>query len=229
VPLRDKNALLRAAGFGPLFAERGFCTAELGAVRRAVEVVLAAHDPNPALVIDRHWTMLSANRAVAHLVAGAEPMLLRPPVNVIRLFLHPAGLAPRILNLARWRTRMIARLHRHIDLCGDPIVMNLLEEIRDYPSLHDNTVPNEATDTIASPFRLATSEGVLSFFCTTTLFDAPLDITVSELSIEAFLPADAETATYMRDIAQGEKAEADKAKADADQASVAAEPATAMV
>jgi hypothetical protein len=173
--------------------------------------------------------MLSANRAVAHLVAGAEPMLLRPPVNVIRLFLHPAGLAPRILNLAQWRTGMIARLHRHTDLRDDPMVLNLLDEIRDYPSPHDNTVPNEVTDMIASPFRLATCEGVLSFFCTTTLFDAPVDITVADLSIEAFLPADPETATYMRDIARGEKAGEDKAKADTSRPSVPAQPAEAMV
>jgi hypothetical protein len=141
MPLRDKNALLSAAGIAPLFEERAFNAPALDIVRRAVEVVLAAHDPYPALVVDRHWTMLSANRAVAHLVAGAEPMLLRPPVNVVRLLLHPAGLASRIVNLTQWRAHVIARLRRQIDLSSDLLLMDLLEEIRDYPSPRDNASP----------------------------------------------------------------------------------------
>jgi transcriptional regulator with XRE-family HTH domain len=206
VPLRDTNALLSAAGFGSLFEERAFDVPELDIVRRAVETVLGAYDPFPALVVDRHWTMLSANRAVAHLVAGAERLLLRPPVNVLRLLLHPAGLAPRIVNLAQWRAHVIARLHRQIDLSGDPILIDLLEEIRDYP------IPREAGDeantgVVAIPLQLATLDGVLSFFSTTTLFGTPVDITVSELAIEAFLPADAETADIMRRVAQRDKAE----------------------
>jgi transcriptional regulator with XRE-family HTH domain len=207
VPLRDTNALLSAAGFASLYQERAFDVPELGIVRRAVEMVLGAHDPFPALVIDRHWTMLSANRAVAHLVAGAEPLLLRPPVNVLRLMLHPAGLAPRIVNLAQWRGHVIARLHRQIDLSGDATLIDLLEEIRDYP------VPREAgpcdqveIGAAAIPLRLATIDGMLSFFSTTTLFGTPVDITVSELTIEAFLPADAETAEIMRRVAQRDRA-----------------------
>jgi transcriptional regulator with XRE-family HTH domain len=206
VPLRDTNALLRAAGFVPMFEERGFCAPELDTVRRAVEIVLGAHDLNPALVVDRHWTMLSANRAVAHLVAGAEPMLLRPPVNIMRLFLHPAGLAPRIVNLTQWRAHVIARLNRQIDLCGDPTLMDLLDEIRDYPCPSDNAPTDDIDhETVATPFRLATIDGALSFFSTTTLFGNPLDITVSELAIEAFLPADAETAEIMRRNARREQ------------------------
>jgi transcriptional regulator with XRE-family HTH domain len=202
VPLRDRNVLLAAAGFAPVFEERAFTEPALGVVRRNIEILLAAHDPNPALAVDRHWTMLAANRAVAHLVAGAEPTLLRPPVNVLRLSLHPAGLASRIVNLAQWRAHVIARLRRQVDVSGDPALMDMLEEIRDYPFPRDTGPLVEDQDMIAIPFRLATIDGVLSFFSTTTLFGTPVDITVSELAIEAFLPADAETADIMRRVAR---------------------------
>jgi transcriptional regulator with XRE-family HTH domain len=203
VPLRDRNELLTAAGFAPMFQERSFNAPALDPVRRNVEAVLAAQTPNPALAMDRHWTMLAANRAVAHLFAGAEPMLLRPPVNVLRLLLHPAGLASRIVNLAQWRTHVIVRLHRQINVTGDAVLMDLLEELRDYPSLRGTSlpVPEEESGTIATPFRLATIDGVLSFFTTTTLFGTPVDITVSELAIETFLPADPATADILRRIA----------------------------
>ncbi|HEY0183630.1 MAG TPA: helix-turn-helix transcriptional regulator [Rhodopila sp.] len=204
IPLRDRNIMLSAAGFAPVFQERAFNEPALALIRRNVETVLAAHDPNPALAVDRHWTMLAANRAVAHLVAGAEPTLLRPPVNVLRLSMHPAGLASRIVNLAQWRAHVIARLRRQIDVTGDSVLMDLLEEIRDYPSPR-TTKPQASGDDsgmIAIPFRLATIDGVLSFFSTTTLFGTPVDITVEELAIEAFLPADTETAEIMRRVAQ---------------------------
>jgi transcriptional regulator with XRE-family HTH domain len=202
VPLRDRNVLLGAAGFSPVFQERAFSEPALSLVRRNVEIVLAAHDPNPALAVDRHWTMLAANRAVAHLVAGAEQTLLRPPVNVLRLSLHPAGLASRIVNLAQWRAHVIARLRRQIDMSGDAVLMDLLEEIRDYPGVRSDLEPGEESEMIAIPFQLATIDGVLSFFSTTTLFGTPVDITVSELAIEAFLPADLQTAEAMRRLAQ---------------------------
>jgi transcriptional regulator with XRE-family HTH domain len=201
VPLRDRNVMLTAAGFAPVFQERGFGEPALDLVRRNVEMVLAAHGANPALAVDRHWTMLAANRAVAHLVAGAEPSLLRPPVNVLRLSLHPAGLASRIVNLAQWRAHIIARLRRQIDVSGDATLSDLLEELRDYPAPRP-TGAVEDHDPIAIPFRLATIDGVLSFFSTTTLFGTPVDITVSELAIEAFLPADAETTEIMRRVTQ---------------------------
>jgi transcriptional regulator with XRE-family HTH domain len=204
VPLRDRNVMLNAAGFATVFQERSFNAPALDVVRRSVETVLAAHDPNPALAVDRHWTMLAANRAVAHLVAGAEPTLLRPPVNVLRLSLHPAGLASRIVNLTQWRAHVIARLRRQIDVSGDGVLMDLLEELRDYPTLRGAGPPDHGEDAgmIAIPFQLATIDGVLSFFSTTTLFGTPVDITVAELAIEAFLPADAETAEVMRRVAQ---------------------------
>lgn len=204
MPLRERNILLGVAGFDRVFDARSFSEPALGMIRRSVEGVLSAHDPHPALAVDRHWTMLAANRAVALLVAGADPTLLRPPVNVLRLLLHPAGLASRIVNLAQWRTHVIARLRRQIDTDGDPMLMDLLEEIRDYhrppgPGTRD---PEAEADRIAMPFRLATIDGVLSFFSTTTVFRTPADITVAELAIEAFLPADAATAEIMRRVSQ---------------------------
>jgi transcriptional regulator with XRE-family HTH domain len=204
VPLRERNALLRAAGFAPGFTERTLSDPGLAVVRSNVETVIAAHDPNPAMVVDRHWIMLAANRAVAHLFAGTEALLLRPPVSILRLWLHPAGLAPRIVNLGQWRAQVIARLRRQIDIGGDPVLMDLLEELRDYPSppCPASRRADTEADSIAVPFRLATIDGVLSFFATTTQFAAPLDITVSELALEAFLPADAETARIMRRIAE---------------------------
>jgi transcriptional regulator with XRE-family HTH domain len=202
VPLRERNVLLRAAGFAPGFAERSFVDPALEVIRRNVEAVLAAQDPNPAMALDRHWIMLAANRAVAHLLAGTEPLFLRPPVNILRLCLHPAGLASRIVNLGQWRAQVIARLRRQIDLGGDPVLMDLLEEIRNYPNPPCQESPGRENDSIGVPFRLATIDGVLSFFATTTQFATPLDITVSELALEAFLPADAETARIMRQIAE---------------------------
>jgi transcriptional regulator with XRE-family HTH domain len=202
IPLRDRNEMLLAAGFTAVFRERSFREPALDLIHRNVEVVLAAHEPNPALAMDRHWTMLAANRAVAHLVAGAEPMLLRPPVNVLRLLLHPGGLASRVVNLVQWRSHVIARLRRQIDATGDVALMDMLEELRDYPNPRGSPAPDECAGTLATPFRLATIDGVLSFFCTTTLFAAPVDITVSELMIEAFLPADAGPAQIMPRIAR---------------------------
>jgi transcriptional regulator with XRE-family HTH domain len=202
VPLRDQNALLEAAGFPPTFLQHAFNAPALDFVRRSVEILLASHEPNPALVVDRHWTMLTANRAVAHLVGGAEPMLLRPPVNFLRLFLHPAGLASRIVNLAQWRAQVLERLRRQADASGDPVLIDLLEEVRDYPSPSGAACLDRAEqDTVAVPLRLATFNGVLAFFNTTTSFTTPLDVTVAELAVEAFLPADAATAASMREVA----------------------------
>jgi transcriptional regulator with XRE-family HTH domain len=200
IPLRHRNEMLRAAGFAAAFQERSFGEPAMSPIHRNVEVVLGALDPNPAFAMDRHWTMLAANRAVAHLVAGAEPMLLRPPVNVLRLLLHPGGLASRIVNLVQWRAHVVARLRRQIDATGDLALADLLEELRDYPNPRGggSPDPDEWSEMIAIPFQLATIDGTLSFFNTTTLFGATVDITVSELAIEAFMPADAGTAAIMR-------------------------------
>lgn len=201
VPLRERNALLVAAGYAPAFAERPLDDPALQAARKAVELVLAAHEPFPALAIDRHWTLCAANKAVAPLLAGADPSLLAPPVNVLRLSLHTAGLAPRIANLAEWRSHLLARLRRQIEVTADPALEKLLDELRGYPMPggKETGAPVAETDYagVFVPLRLVTEHGTLSFLSTTTIFGTPVDITLSELAIESFFPADAATAKLL--------------------------------
>ena len=202
VPLRERNVLLVAAGYAPAFPERALADPALQAARKAVDLVLAGHEPYPALAIDRHWTLIAANNAVALLLAGAEPSLLRPPVNVLRLSLHPAGLAPRITNLAEWRSHLLARLRRHIEVTADPVLDELMSELSGYPAPLEGARAegddNEEYAGVVVPFRLVTEQGILSFFSTTTVFGTPVDITLSELTLEAFFPADAATADTLR-------------------------------
>ncbi len=194
IPLRERNALLIAAGYAPVFSQKPLEDPSLQAARKAVELILAGHEPYPALAIDRHWTLVTANRAIPPLLAGAEPSLLEPPVNVLRLSLHPQGLAPRIVNLAQWRAHLHARLRRQIDATADPILAELLNELSGYPmpSENKNKDDNDYAG-VAVPFQLATEGGVLSFLSTTTIFGTPVDITLSELAVESFFPADAAT------------------------------------
>jgi transcriptional regulator with XRE-family HTH domain len=206
VPLRDRNVLLQAAGYAAVFPERPLGDPALKAARRAIDQVLAGHEPNPALAVDRHWTLIASNAATRRLLAGTEPSLLRPPVNVLRLSLHPQGLAPRTANLGEWREHLLARLRRQIDISGDPVLVRLLRELRDYPgsdgpgSDGSDGVDRDAT-AVAVPFRLITEAGVLAFFSTTTVFGTPVDITLSELAVEAFFPADQQTAETLRRLA----------------------------
>lgn len=205
VPLRERNRLLVAAGFAPIFQERTLDDPTLRSARRVVELVLAGHEPFPALAVDRHWTLVASNRAVAPLLEGVEPALLAAPVNVLRLSLHPRGLAPRIVNQAKWRTHLLARLRRQIDVSGDPTLRELLDELDEYPISPENE-RGAATDTdyagVAVPLRLAAGGEVLSFLSTTTVFGTPVDVTLSELALESFFPADATTADALNRIAQ---------------------------
>ena len=201
VPLRERNTLLIAAGFAPVFPQRSLDDPALGAARRAIDLVLAGHEPYPALAIDRHWTLVASNKAVPPLLAGVDASLLAPPVNVLRLSLHPKGLAPRIANLAEWRAHLLARLTRQIDLTSDATLTALLEELRRYPA-HGAASgrPASARDYagIVVPLELVTDAGTLAFFSTTTVFGTPVDVTLSELALEAFYPADAATAEALR-------------------------------
>lgn len=203
VPLRDRNAMLRAAGFAPSYQERALADPEFRQARKSIELILAAHDPHPALAVDRHWTMTAANKSVSSLTAGVDSMLLTPPVNLIRLSLHPAGLAPRIVNLMDWRRHLIGRLQQQIEVTGDPVLVDLVEEVRDYPLPPGPAGRARPQDheLLAVPFRLATVHGPLSFLSTTTVFGTPVDITLSEIAIESFFPADAVTASVMRRMA----------------------------
>jgi transcriptional regulator with XRE-family HTH domain len=215
IPLRERNVLLVAAGYAPVFPERSLADPALKAALRAVELVLKGHEPFPALAVDRHWSLIAANAPVARLIAGADPALLAPPVNVLRLSLHPKGLAPRIANLAEWCRHLLDRLTRQIDITADPVLIELFKELRAYPASLDPALGNggvrgasparPAADDyagVAVPFRLKTDSGTLSFFSTTTVFGTPVDITLAELAIEAFFPADTATADTLRTSAR---------------------------
>jgi transcriptional regulator with XRE-family HTH domain len=197
VPLRDRNQLLLAAGYAPAYAQRALDAPEMGPVRAALERVLEAHAPNPALVVDRHWGLVAANAGLAPLIAGAAPHLLEPPVNVLRLSLHPEGVAPRIANLAEWRAHLLDRVGREAVTSGDPALAALHEELAAYPCDEPARSPDLEAGAIAVPLRLRHDGGELSFISTVTTFGTALDVTVSELSIESFFPADDATAAFL--------------------------------
>jgi transcriptional regulator with XRE-family HTH domain len=203
IPLRERNALLVAAGFAPVFRERPLGDPSLQAVRKAVELVLAGHEPYPAIAVDRHWNLIASNRAVPLFLAGADPSLLAPPVNVLRLSLHPLGLAPRIVNLEEWRSHLLARLRRQIEATASPVLAELLNELSGYPAASEKRYKAPANTDYAGvvvPLQFATEGGILSFFSTTTVFGTPVDITLSELAMESFFPADAVTADTLHRI-----------------------------
>lgn len=206
VPLRERNLLLVAAGFAPVFPERRLDDPALAAARKAVDLLLAGHEPYPALAVDRHWTLLAANAAIGRLIGGAAPALLQPPVNVLRLSLHPDGLAPAIANYAEWRAHILDRLRRQVEVTADPVLVALMAELAAYPAPggggRAKTVLNPDYAGVVVPLRLATSDGTLSLFSTTTVFGTPVDVTLSELALETFFPADAATAEALRRLAQ---------------------------
>jgi len=198
VPLRDRNTLMLAAGYAPLYPERALDSPALAAARRAIDLVLTGHEPYPALAIDRHWNLIARNRVVDALLAGVAAKLLAPAPNVLRLAMHPAGLAPRIENLSQWRRHALARVARQIELTGDSALEALLAELRQYADGPAASVESDEGahihPDIAIPFRLRTEWGVLSFISTRAVFGTAVDITLSELAIEAFFPADPDTA-----------------------------------
>lgn len=185
VPLRAQNDLLLAAGFAPLHEERP--VAELAVVNEAIEAVLAGHQPYPALVIDQAWELVAGNDAAFALAAIAAPALLEPPVNVIRLALHPEGLAPYLLNLAQWRRHLVERLQSEYAATADPRLRELLDEVATYPGGGEEAEP---TGGLVVTMRLRIGDADLQLFSTTTVFGSPREVTVSELAIEAFYPAD---------------------------------------
>ncbi len=202
VPLRERNALLLAAGFAPRYAERPLHDPALAAARAVVDAILRAHEPNPALAVDGRWSMVAANAAVPSLLAGVtEPALLRPPVNVLRLSLHPQGLAPAIANLAEWRAHILGRLKRQTQFSGDPALARLLAELTAWGGGEGASGPVTAGENIAVPLELDTAEGRLSLISTTTVFGTPAEVTLSELAIEAFYPADDMSAARLRRLA----------------------------
>jgi transcriptional regulator with XRE-family HTH domain len=197
IPLRERNTLLHAAGFAPVYAERSLDHPSLATARAAVDLVLKGHEPFPALAVDRHWSLVASNGAVGFLLEGIDESLLKPPVNVLRVSLHPNGLAPRIANLSEWRAHLLERLRRQVDATNDAVLADLLRELRAYPAPDEPEgtppVPRDYAGVVI-PFEFRTPAGVLAFFGTTTVFGTPLDITLSELAVEAFFPADSRTA-----------------------------------
>lgn len=205
VPLRERNTMIVAAGFAPVFAERRLDDPALAPARRAVEMILKGHEPYPALAVDRRWNLVSANAAVQRLLGlVGDAALLEAPVNVLRLTLSPGGLAPHILNLGDWRAHILARLRHQLGATGDAAIASLLAELRALPhpgpaAAHEE--PDPALGGIAVPLRLRTPGGVLCLLSTVTVFGTPMEVTLSELGLETFFPADEATAALLRAMA----------------------------
>jgi transcriptional regulator with XRE-family HTH domain len=198
VPLRERNVMLISAGFAPVFPERPLTDPALESVRQAVDLVLRGHEPFPALAIDRHWTLVAANRIVPLLMTAQDPSLLQPPINVLRLSLHPKGLASRIANLSEWHAHVVARLRRQCETTADRVLLELLAEIEAYPHAHSRSGAQAShLSEVATPFQYVSDLGLLSFYSTTMVFGTPVDVTLSELAIESFFPADAATASAL--------------------------------
>src|SRR5579885_1549847 len=194
VPLRERNALLLAAGYAPLYRESALDTEKLAPVRAAIEQLLSGHEPFPALVVDRHWTIVSANRPTqAILNSAVAPALLAPPVNALRA----DGLAPRIVNLAEYRAHLLARLHRQVLLTGDETLAALEAELRGYPGGDEPAAQADPAALFVPLVLRASASERLTFFSTVATFGTALDITPSELAIESFFPADDMTAAAL--------------------------------
>jgi transcriptional regulator with XRE-family HTH domain len=196
VPLRERNVLLLSGGYAPAFPVNQLADPPMRAVHEAIEHVLRAHEPFPAVVIDGHWDLVAANAAVPLLTEGSSAELLEPPANVLRLSLHPRGMAPRVVNLAEWRAHLLDRLGRDIETTASPSLIALREELAAYPCPPPAVQPD--TRAILVPMRLRADGTVLSLFSTTTVFGTPREVTLSELAIESFYPADAPTAEFFR-------------------------------
>jgi transcriptional regulator with XRE-family HTH domain len=202
VPLRERNRLLTAAGYAPLYGERKLDDPAMQAARRAVDRVLKAHEPYPALAVDRHWMLVAHNRLVPLLLAGVPDELLAPPLNVLRLSLHPQGLAPRIANLPQWRSHLFHRLRQQVTASGDRVLAALAEELQGYPGGESEAAEQLHVDTgVYVPLQLRTAVGLLSFISIITVFGTPTDITLSELALETFFPADDGTALALQQLA----------------------------
>ena len=199
VPLRERNVLLIAAGFAPAFPQRPLDDPALRSARQAIDLVLKAHEPNPALAYDRHWNLVSANRMVAPLLDGVPQRLLGQPFNILRLAFHPEGLALRTVNLAEWAGHLLERLHRQCEATADPELLKLYDDLRAF-KIPARSAPL-TSDGVAVPFKMRYEGEVLSFISTTMVFGTPVDITLSELMLETFFPADELTAARMRQIA----------------------------
>lgn len=204
VPPRERNIILEAAGFAPMYKVSPLDAPEMQVVRRSLDIVLKSHMPNPCLVINGRYEVVSMNQAVGVLLQGANPEFLAEPINVVKFSLHPDGLASSIVNFSQWRTHILERLDRQFELTSDPYLKSLMAEVRDYP------IPERQPDAsdrehdplgVLLPLRLRSPSGILSFISTVTIFGTPHDITLQELAIETFFPADDFTAAELARLA----------------------------
>jgi transcriptional regulator with XRE-family HTH domain len=203
VPLRDRNAILLAAGYAPVFQERSLDDPALAPARAAIETILKGHEPYPALAVDRRWTLISANTPLMALMSlVADTTLLQPPVNVLKLSLAPGGFAPHIVNLGEWRTHVLERLRQQVSASGDHALAALHLELQRLPGPDLRGGQDSSLGGIAIPLILKTPAGVLFLISTTTVFGTPVDITLSELALETFFPTDEATAEILRAMVQ---------------------------
>jgi transcriptional regulator with XRE-family HTH domain len=205
VPLRERNALLLAAGYAPRFSQRSFDDAEMATVRASVQRMLDAHHPYPGVVIDRQWNVILANAAALTLISGLPPDLLGPPLNIYRVSLHPNGLAERTLNFTDWAAYLVQQLRRSAALTGDPALEALLAEVLAYPNVEQIRPLLDLASwdgpPLLVPFRFASPLGDVSMFTTLTTFGTPRDVTLDELAIELFFPCDARSDELLRALA----------------------------
>jgi transcriptional regulator with XRE-family HTH domain len=202
IPMRERNVLLVAAGYAPMFAEHALEDPALKSAKKAIEIMLESQKPFPAFAMDRHWNLVASNGALPEIYEGVSPKLMRAPINALRISLHPEGLAARIVNFAEWRAHSVAQLKRQIEISADAVLMDLLGEVMSYPTpLVKGSVSTDAAEAIMVPFLLDSVLGRLSFFTTLTMFGSPLEITLAELALECFYPADAATAEIVRNAA----------------------------
>lgn len=201
VPLAERNTMLLAAGYAPAYSEQGLDAIELEPLRAAARRLIEAHAPYPALLVERHWNLVEANAAVSVLTAQSAPHLLTEPINVLRLSLHPEGMAPRVVNLAEWRQHVLVRLARQAQITADPVLAELYEELCALPEGEHDPSAAGLGPSIVVPLRYRHGEHTLNLLSTTTVFGQPRDVTVAGLAVEAFFPADAATAERLREIA----------------------------
>jgi transcriptional regulator with XRE-family HTH domain len=199
VPLRERNALLLAAGYAPAFPAADITGPELAPVRSALEQLIERHEPSPAVVVDRHWNLIFGNAAIGVFLELIDPSLLTPPANTIRATLHPQGLASHLLNFDQYATHLVQRLRRQLLVTGDAGTRALLEEVSSYPGVPDATAHALGVDDLVLPLRMRSRHGELAFFTTIATLGTATDVTLEELSIELFYPLDDHT----RDVLAG--------------------------
>jgi transcriptional regulator with XRE-family HTH domain len=202
VPLRERNTWLLAAGYAPLYRQTPLDAAPMEPVRAALEKILAGHEPFPAVIVDREWNLVSANRPAMTIIGdGVAPELLTPPINALRISLHPDGLAKRTVNFAEYSAHLMTRLRREAALTGDQSLATLYDELRGYPGVvEESSTPVDTASLLFVPFVLEAGERRLSFFSTLATFGTAHDVTLAELHIESFFPSDKATEQTLREM-----------------------------